>query len=59
MITKEGMKVLSFDDKYITYQMNNPIYNNENHFTWTYNDENPHIVTLVIHPLFNNTKNVL
>ena len=55
-ITKESMKVISEDDRFITHQVNTPIFDEKGYPTWEYDDSNPYIITFVKHPLWTTEK---
>lgn len=51
MITEEAKKVISEDDKFTTYQMNTPIYDDKGYFTHKYEDSTANIITIVKNPM--------
>lgn len=52
MITTIASKKIKEEGNFITYQMNTPIYDEKGLPTWTYDDSNPDIITIVRMPQF-------
>lgn len=54
MITKEACKIISEDERFVTWQHNTPLYDKRGCPTWEYDDSNPDIITIVKFPLWDN-----